>query len=333
MAATKYQVLYRYINEATNTPITNDMDNAYEEVCEFYTDPHHKIFSSNSSIQGIAADEQQEMISFGNSSNNPKINMLFAYNGTKKIKHKKWVDEATGYIVRDWEQLKRSSIGNQGDFSKDFTTIDAATPEDGGTVVCNATVFKKYFPSDIIAISDESFGDLSNDYGKYYSEEYLYSLITKATYWALNTTSCKDHGTPPLFQSLQTGENYWGDAIFTSYSIGPISIGKGKELIIGYNNASIKAYRNSNDTYSKMVVRPEQVQTTTIPGHYEEVVDNPYLIKDTYKRIQLSPWFVNATYGSLEAALERAKLLVDMIGIDNVKLIKIVPIDQFVRIR
>ena len=81
---------------------------------------------------------------------------------------------------------------------------------------------------------------------------------------------------------------------------------------------------------------------TTIPwgvvpeshnAHYEEVVDDPYLIKDTYKRIQMSPWFVHATYGSLETALEKAKILVDMIGLENVKLVKIVPFDQFVEIQ
>ena len=66
MAATKYQVLYRYINEATNTPITNSMDNEYVQVCEFYVDPYHKIFSNDAKVQAEATDEQQEMISFGN---------------------------------------------------------------------------------------------------------------------------------------------------------------------------------------------------------------------------------------------------------------------------
>ena len=47
----------------------------------------------------------------------------------------------------------------------------------------------------------------------------------------------------------------------------------------------------------------------------------------------MSPWFVHATYSSLESALERAKLLVDMIGLENVKLIKLVPFDQFVKIQ
>lgn len=333
MAATKYQVLYRYINEATNTPITNSMGNKYEEVCEFYTDPDHKIFSTNSKIQAEAVQEQAEMISFGNSSENPKINMLFAYNGTKKIAHKKWIEEGTGYIVRDYTRIKRSLIGNQGDFSKDFTTLNAATPEDGGLVVCNETVFKKYFPSEILAVSDASFGDLSNEHGKYYSEEHLYDLITDATYWELNTATCSEHGAAPLKQNLATGRNSWGSIVYTSYSVGPISVGIGKQVILGYAGASMVGYPSTNNTYSKMTIKPTQVKTTIIPGHYEETTDAPYLIKDTYKRIQLSPWFVNSTYCSLEAALEKAKSLVDMVGIDNVKLVKIVPFDQFIKIR
>ena len=47
----------------------------------------------------------------------------------------------------------------------------------------------------------------------------------------------------------------------------------------------------------------------------------------------MSPWFVHATYGSLDAALDKARVLIDMIGFDNVKLIKIVPFDQFVKIQ
>lgn len=331
MAATKYQVLYRYINEGTNTPITNSMDNEYEEVCEFYTDPNHRIFSTNVISQSQAVDEQQQMIAFGNSYENPKTNMLFAYNGTKKIKHKKWVETATGYVVRDWASI-RDKIGNQGDFSKEFTTLNAETPENGGTVVCNEEVFKTYFPKTINIATDETLGDLSNEYGQYYSEKYLYNLITQSVIWKLNTTGTFDHGLPPNTRQLRTGTTSKGDPTYTSYSVGPIGIEKGKEVIRS-TYGQIIAFGTSANTYSKITVTPEQVETTLIPGHYEEVTDAPYLIKDTYKRIQLSPWFVNSTYGSLEAALEKAKILVDMVGISNVKLVKIVPFDQFVKIK
>lgn len=58
----------------------------------------------------------------------------------------------------------------------------------------------------------------------------------------------------------------------------------------------------------------------------------PRVIHDVYVQIPMSPWFVNATYGSLDAALTRAQTLVNMIGIENVKLIKVVPYGQFIDI-
>lgn len=58
----------------------------------------------------------------------------------------------------------------------------------------------------------------------------------------------------------------------------------------------------------------------------------PYVVKDVYKRVTMSPWFHDSTYGSLTAALEKVKTMVDMIGLDNVKLIKVVPFDQKIKI-
>lgn len=70
-----------------------------------------------------------------------------------------------------------------------------------------------------------------------------------------------------------------------------------------------------------------------IPAHYEIDGNNPYYIKDTYKKIQLSPWMVHSIHKSLESGLEAAKTLVAMLGINNVKLIKYVPMDQFIKVK
>lgn len=163
MAATKYQVMFRYINPATNVAITNDMSAEYEETLELYTD-RHRINSDNIEEKIEEEEKRDQMVMFGNNAANPKNDMIFAYNGTKKILHKKW----------------------------------------------------------------------------------------------------------------QNGK--W-------------------------------------------------IEQVGIPEGY------PYLIKDTYIRIPMSPWFLSSTYGSLDAAIEKCKKLVDMIGMSNVKLIKIVPFDQFIRIR
>lgn len=325
-----YQVLYRYINESTNAVITNSMDNEYETVREFYSDPDHKIFSEDKSVQAEAMDEQQEMISFGNNSSNPKTNMLFAYDGTKKIKHKKWIEEATGYAVRDWKQLKRSSIGNQNDFTKEFTTINAASPEDGGLVVCTKDIMEKYFPKETITVvSDNTLADSGITSNRYYAEETINKMITESTLFALDTNGYGDHGQPSKTSSLKDA---YGRVTATYFS-GPVAIGKND--MATYTNRYSSAYGSpSNDgLYSSITVTRKQIKTVIIPGHYEESVEAPYLIADTYKRIQLSPWFVNCTCGSLEAAITKAKALVDMIGIENVKIIKTVSVDQFVKIK
>lgn len=329
MAATKYQVLYRYINEATNTAITNSMDNAYDPVCEFYTDPDHKIFSQLPSVQAEAINEQQEMISFGNSSANPKTNMLFAYDGTKKVKHKKWVDASTGYVVRDWSRIKRGDIGNQGDFTKEFTTLNASTPEDGGLVVCNKEVFDKYFPSTITVAADNSMADAGTTSNPFYTATKINEMIKESTFFSLNTSGYSEHCAPSKTASLPTSG--WES---TPYYVGPVAIeGNNMRSYSGYRGASVYGQPDNRNLYGSVTIKQDQVTTTTIPGHYEEAIDAPYLIKDTYKRIKLSPWFVNYTCGSLEAALGKARVLVDMLGIENVKVIKVVPFDQFVRIK
>lgn len=65
---------------------------------------------------------------------------------------------------------------------------------------------------------------------------------------------------------------------------------------------------------------------STIPASY------PYVVKDKYIRINMAPWFPLATYGSLNAALKKAEQMADMIGLDNLKLIKIVPFGQKIKI-
>jgi hypothetical protein len=331
MAATKYQVLYRYINEATNTAITNSMDNAYNPVCEFYVDPHHKMFSDSTASQYEATNEQQEMISFGNSSSNPKTNMLFAYNGTEKIKHKKWI-ETIGYVVKDWKQLDRNLIGNEGDFTKKFTTLNAMTPEDGGMVVCKRDVFEEYFKTanggytgSVVVVADNSSADGGTVNNPFYTEDKIKQMIEDATIFSLITSDYKEHCNPSL-----TKKDYE-----TVYYTGPVAIGRNNMRIysLRYSGGNIMASTTQDGLYKDVTINQSHVETVQIPGHYIETIEAPYLIKDTYKRIKLSPWFVNYTCGSLEAAIDKARVLVDMLGIENVKVIKTVPFDQFVKIK
>lgn len=93
---------------------------------------------------------------------------------------------------------------------------------------------------------------------------------------------------------------------------------------------TIKA--NGGEAYSRAFLRPGHVETYTIPAHYEEVAELPYAVCDTYERIEQTPWFILSTHSSLTSALEKARAVVKSVGIDNVKVIKVVPTEQFVKI-
>jgi len=317
------------MNEGTNTAIINKMDAKYVETMEFYTDPDHMIFSTNEIDKATAIDAQQEMISYGNSGDNPKANMIFAYDGTKKVKHKKWIPEAVGYVVGDYTKIARSKIGNQYDFSKEFTTIDKATPEDGGIVICNKAVFDKYFPATITVVTNNNYADSGTKENPFYTEAKMQSMVTNATPFKLKTFDWKEHTSPSL--TITTNQQN------VKYYTGLVAVGGNimKKQSVPTTPIVTMAMCSTENTYlyGGVTIATTQVETGTIPGHYEETNSYPYLIKDTYKRIQLSPWFVNCTTCSLDAALTKARILVDMIGLDNVKLIKIVPFGQFVKIQ
>ena len=324
MAATKYQLLYRYINESTNTAITNNMNNDYKKTEEFYT-IDHKIEDRDTIVQAEAEDEKEEMISYGNNTDNPKNDMIFAYDGTKKIRHGKYVQGVKGcYVVRDWKNIDRNLIGNRGDYTKDFVTIDGDSPETGGTVVCrNLTINQKYFPSNKIinVVNDNSFADKGTSTNPYYSESRINNLITNATIFELNTEGYKEHVSEPKKSYSYNNNSY----VYT----GPIAIGQNNMINFGDAFGSL----NQEGLYGSVTINSSQLKTIDVPEHYEDTTSYPYVIKDTYKRIQMTPWFIHATYSSLESALEKAKMLIEMIGLNNVKLIKIVPFDQFIKIQ
>lgn len=90
---------------------------------------------------------------------------------------------------------------------------------------------------------------------------------------------------------------------------------------------------NMGNFIATLTVAKDNLTRYPIPAHYEPSGKAPYLIKDNYKKIPLSPWILHSVHNSLESGLEKARTLVSMIGIDNVKLIKTVPFDQFVKIK
>ena len=105
---------------------------------------------------------------------------------------------------------------------------------------------------------------------------------------------------------------------------------------------------DKSDTISEYMIEgnsPENVKTDMLfayagtkivhpdtPEYYSTDYKMPFMIVDQYERVMFSPWFVNYTTGSLTSAVEKAKQLVNAIGMTNVKMIKVVPFDQFIKI-
>jgi hypothetical protein len=58
----------------------------------------------------------------------------------------------------------------------------------------------------------------------------------------------------------------------------------------------------------------------------------PYVYYDRMKRIQVDPWFLFSTHSSLNSAMIKAKELVNILGKENVKIGKVVPLEQYVEI-
>lgn len=84
---------------------------------------------------------------------------------------------------------------------------------------------------------------------------------------------------------------------------------------------------------TELSVKKNNIIRYIIPEHYEDTGTAPYFIKDTYEKVKLSPWILHSVHNSLESGLTAAKKLVTMVGLDNVKLVKNVPIGQKLKIK
>lgn len=58
----------------------------------------------------------------------------------------------------------------------------------------------------------------------------------------------------------------------------------------------------------------------------------PYMLIDQMERVPLSPWFVHSTHCSLNAALTKARAISKYVGHENIKIGKVVPLDQYIEI-
>lgn len=325
MAATKYQVLYRYTNKNSNQLLTNDVETEYKQVFEFYHDKH-KIATGTPDEKLEAENEKSNLIIEGNNTANDNYNMLFKFTGTKRVNKKVWEAENIGYIIHNTEPIKDLiTRAVDGDYSGDYLLIEGDTIENG------IVVAKENISSDITVIENESLAANKD----YYTSDEVRALIQNATMYKLKslddlTTYKTGNNSKDLNKktnSYGTTETY--DTVYT----GPVFIDEQPQARSG-NNASVdRCVKNKDNSCTKVIIKPNHIEEYTIPAHYEEYAKSPYVICDTYKRVEQSPWFILSIHGSLTAALEKAKTVVKAVGLDNVKLIKVVPTEQFVKIK
>lgn len=58
----------------------------------------------------------------------------------------------------------------------------------------------------------------------------------------------------------------------------------------------------------------------------------PYVLMDRMERVPLSPWFVHSTHASLKSAMTKARVLANLVGHSNIKIGKVVPLEQYIEI-
>ena len=320
MAATQYQILYRYLNTKNNTFVTNETTEEYEKVFEFYNDKH-KIMIGTPNEKVTAETEKQDLIVNGNLSSNPNYNMLFRYDGVKRKSKKVWVAEQTGYVIKDWAGIV-NQISPAGDYSGNYVLIGGATPG-------SAKVVAKTKPVTSAITVATSNSEAQN--GSFYTEAEMMKKIDDATIASLTGSAVSDYGTPSKSTSIRNGGSSSYPTYATLYT-GPVSIDT-EIVLTNYGYDGVYGNVSQSGLYTSIVINPNQIETCVIPAHYEDVNETPYVICDTYERIETSPWLVFANINSLPDALEKAKKLVEILGIENVKLIKNVAIDEFIKIK
>lgn len=328
MTATKYQILYRYTNPNSNQLLTNDIESDYNRVFEFYHDEHKIAVGLDDEILE-ANNEKSNLIINGNNTSNDNYNMLFKFTGTKRINKKVWLPESTGYVIRDKKSIKDLiTRAVDGDYSGDYLLMEGNTIENG------VVVAKNNITKDITVIEDKSLASNKN----YYTSDEVKILLQEATIYKLTsledlTTYKVGNNTIYLTKTLVQDNKYTSHYEYSNpVYIGPVFIDEKPDKRSGNAASSERCVSNKNNSCAKVVITPSHVEKYTIPAHYEEVADYPYIICDTYERIEQSPWFILSTHGSLTSALEKTKAIVKSVGIENVKLIKIVPTEQFIKI-
>lgn len=94
-----------------------------------------------------------------------------------------------------------------------------------------------------------------------------------------------------------------------------------QDLLI-YGNNSFNPKFNMFFVYKARDIKYSKEGTTAFP----------YMLIDQMERIPLSPWFVHSTHSSLNVALTKARAIAKYVGHENIKIGKVIPLDQYIDI-
>ena len=103
-----------------------------------------------------------------------------------------------------------------------------------------------------------------------------------------------------------------------------------------------KTTKLTPEDFIKTNASVSDLQIYTYKNENAEVTDNfeleeasgitPYVYYEKFKRFEFSPWFVYANCGSLKQAMIKAEELVNIVGVDNLIIGKVVDLTQYIEI-
>jgi hypothetical protein len=360
MAATEYQILYRATNSNTGIVISNSPTVQVEHLAELYHNKH-KMNTGSAKEKKEATDKKSDDIINGNNADNVKYAQLYQYSGTRRLNKMEWIPKKTGYVITDYEAIRdkitNTNFGDEhGDYSGEYLLFEGDTPENGIVVAReNPMLTEHQNNAGVFEIKDNYLAEN----GMFYKNlDEVKQLLINSTIaqidwvehpWLTSLHGILNGGTdgqskyfnlPTQTDNRSDVVNYHQLTVFIGSMFNPSQISN--------NNYSL----NPNKVYdylpkgtiesginqgkfacSRVVLNPNYIKTYEIPGHWEESSEVPYIIHDKYEKVAQEPWFPYCTTRSLESALEKAKALVEKIGLENVKLIKVVPISQFLKLK
>lgn len=363
MGATTYQILYRATNFNTGIVISNNPSVHVEHLAELYHDKH-KIANGNVKEKKDATDKKSNDIIDGNDANNVKYAQLYQYSGTKRISKWDWIPETTGYVIRDFDkirdQITNTNFGDEhGDYSGDYLLFEGDTPENG-VVVAKQNPMIKENPDNPTGIFEIKNNALAANGTFYKDPDEVKQLLIDSTIaqidwethpWIVSLNGLVNGGADgkskyftlePQIDRYSTDKrtvNYYNLAVFVGGIFSPTpyisSDAYDPKKAYDYLPKSTVEMGISSGRFpcTKVTLNPDYIKTYKIPGHWEESSETPYAIHDKYEKVAQEPWFPFSTEHSLEKALDKARGLVEKIGLENVKLVKVVPTDQFLKIK